>query len=102
MKKVYVETTIFSFYYDERTAPDVTARRNWTREWWDGCRPDYETVTSAAVLAELDRGGLTHRRQALALALTLPAIAVAEEAADIVKFYVEHRVMPRDPTGDAC
>ena len=101
MKKVYIETTIFSFYYDERPAADISARRNWTREWWDDCRSDYETVTSTAVLAELDRGGLAHRRRALDLALSLPAIAVEDDVADIVRFYIEHRVMPRDPTGDA-
>ena len=100
-KKVYVETTIFSFYYDARPAAEITARRNWTRLWWDKHRSKYDVVTSTAVLVELERGSLPHRQQALDLALTLPAISVAEEIADIVSVYVEHRVMPRDPAGDA-
>ena len=32
---VYVESTIPSFYHEERTLPDIVARRQWTREWWD-------------------------------------------------------------------
>ncbi len=38
MNKVYLETTIFSFYYDERPQPDIVARRNWTREFWEVCK----------------------------------------------------------------
>jgi len=51
---VYVETSIFSFYHDERRSPDVVAMRGWTRQWWDRKRDDYELVTSTAVLVELD------------------------------------------------
>ena len=32
--RVYVETTIPSFYHDARTTPDIVARREWTRLWW--------------------------------------------------------------------
>ena len=30
--RVYVETSISSFYVERRTAPDVVARREWTRQ----------------------------------------------------------------------
>jgi hypothetical protein len=33
--RVHVETTIPSFYHEARTAPDIVARREWTRQWWD-------------------------------------------------------------------
>ena len=32
--RVYVETTVPSFYHETRTAPDIVARREWTRQWW--------------------------------------------------------------------
>ena len=32
--KVYIETSIPSFYYEERPAPDMVARRLWARQWW--------------------------------------------------------------------
>jgi len=43
---IYVETTIFSFYHDERSSPAVVAMREWTRDWWDNCRQDYELSTN--------------------------------------------------------
>jgi len=57
MKKVvYIETTIPSFFFEVRTEPDMIARRNWTREWWNMCRSYYQLVTSLAVIEELERG----------------------------------------------
>ena len=53
-KVVYVETTIFSFYHDERTTPAIVAMRQWTREWWDGYSHRYDLVTGTAVLGEED------------------------------------------------
>lgn len=50
---VYVETTIPSFYHEERTALSIVARREWTRQWWDSTAGRYKLVTSPAVLDEL-------------------------------------------------
>jgi hypothetical protein len=33
--KIYIETSIPSFYHEIRTEPDMIARREWTRFWWD-------------------------------------------------------------------
>lgn len=55
-QRVYVETTIPSFYYEVRTEPEMIARRNWTRDWWDGRRQAYQLVTSVAVIDELQAG----------------------------------------------
>ena len=33
--RVYIETTIPSFYHETRTEPEIVVRRKWTREWWD-------------------------------------------------------------------
>ena len=51
--RVYVETTIPSFYHEERSAPDIVARREWTRQWWSDAAERYELATSPAVLNEL-------------------------------------------------
>jgi hypothetical protein len=53
--KVYIETTIPSFYFTTRTDPESVARKNWTQHWWDFKRRNYELVTSSAVLEELKR-----------------------------------------------
>ncbi len=33
--RVYIETTIPSFYFEIRKEPEMVARRLWTRRWWD-------------------------------------------------------------------
>ncbi len=99
--RVYVETTIPSFYFEERTDPDIVARRVWTRQWWEVADSRYELVTSVAVLDEL-AGGPPERSPAwLSLVATLPLVPVVPAVADIVAVYVARRVMPADPAGDA-
>ncbi|HVA48588.1 MAG TPA: hypothetical protein VNH11_19640 [Pirellulales bacterium] len=53
-RRVYVEITIPSFYYEVRSEPEMLARRAWTRQWWDDHRWDFDVVTSAAVVDELE------------------------------------------------
>ena len=99
--KVYLETSIFSFYYDERSSPLIVAQREATREWWELFRDNFECWVSPAVVSELNRGAFPHRREALALANTFPKLAMRQEIPIIVETYVADFVMPRDPTGDA-
>jgi len=98
---VYIETSIFSFYYERRPDPAAVAMRDWTRKWWRDHRHRYLISTSTAALAELDTGQLPHREEALSLAMTLPALPVEDEVGEIVEVYIQHHLMPRDPLGDA-
>jgi len=99
--RVYVETTIPSFYCETRTAPDVVARREWTRSWWRGAAERYQLVTSPAVLDELRGGPAEWSADRLALVRDLPLLRVEAAIAEIVQTYIRHRVMPSDPAGDA-
>lgn len=99
--RVYVETTIPSFHCEERTAPNIVARRDWTRQWWSDAPENYELVTSAAVLNEL-AVGLSERSAArIALIRELPLVPVESAILEIVQTYLDHKLMPRDPAGDA-
>ena len=98
---VYIETSIPSFYHEVRPAPEMVARRNWTRQWWDERRNEYEVVTSEAVIDELSAGDYPNREQALLLTTDLPILPVDSAIAEIVQAYIAHQVMPQDPLGDA-
>jgi len=100
-QRVYIETTIPSFYYEVRPEPEMIARRNWTREWWDRHRHAYLLVTSEAVIGELQAGTFPNKEQALALLAAIPLVSVEAAIAEIVETYIQRMVMPRDPTGDA-
>jgi len=100
-RKVYIETTIPSFYHEVRTEPEMVARRVWTREWWDERRVQFDTVTSEAVLRELENGEFPKKADALALIKDVPFLDIDEAIADIVDAYINHQVMPADPAGDS-
>ncbi|CAK0757765.1 hypothetical protein CCP4SC76_3010002 [Gammaproteobacteria bacterium] len=82
--RVYVETTIPSFYHEERTAPNIVARREWTRQWWDGATDRYELVTSVAVLDELANGTQERIAKRLSLVGGLPILPIDLAVAEIV------------------
>ena len=54
--RVYVETSIPSFFFEARTQPGMVVRRDWTRAWWEKATASRELVTSPAVIDELERG----------------------------------------------
>jgi hypothetical protein len=99
--RVYVETTIPSFYHETRSAPDIVARREWTQQWWGNATERYELVTSPAVLNELTSGPPERREEWLSLVRGLPLLPIEPAIAEIVQAYVRHKLMPADPGGDA-
>lgn len=58
-------------------------------------------VTSEAVLLELRNGKYPSREAALDLAQELPLLEITPAVAEIVEAYVQHRLMPADPSFDA-
>lgn len=99
--RVYVETTIPSFYLEARTTPDIVARREWTRRWWAEAEHRYELVTSTAVLDELASGPTARSVERLNLVQSLPLLPIVAAIAEIVATYIKHKLMPADPGGDA-
>ena len=61
----YIETTIPSFYHEVRAEPEMVARRDWTRRWYDVAVTADRIVSSAAVLDELQRGDFPGRDDCL-------------------------------------
>ncbi len=101
LPRVYVETTIPSFYHETRTAPEIVARREWTQQWWSAAVARYELVTSPAVLDELSSGPSDRSGAWLALVADLPVLTVSPAIVEIVQAYIQHKLMPANPTGDA-
>ena len=102
-KRVYVETSIPSFYCENRTDAAAVARREWTQQWWDKHRHDFELVSSQAVLDELSKGDYSDsKRKCCINLLNEPAfLPIESEVAVIVKTYLQHKLMPTDTGGDA-
>jgi hypothetical protein len=101
MYRVYIETTIPSFYFNSRSDHEAIARCNWTKEWWDNHSHLYEKVTSLAVIAELEHGNHPNKQEKLNLVSELPLLSVTDEIREIVSVYIRKKIMPVDPVGDA-
>ncbi len=101
LRRVYIETTVPSFYHEVRPEPEMVAKRELTRQWWDRERVRYDVFTSIAVLEELGEGEYPAKREALKLVEGVPVLPVGEDIYEAVETYIEQGVMPSDPRGDA-
>ncbi len=100
-QKIYIETTIPSFYYEVRTEPEMVAMREWTKNWWNNQQHHYELVTSIPVIEELENGNHPSKQSALELISQLPILPIHDAVEEIVEEYVTHYIMPNDLKGDA-
>jgi predicted nucleic acid-binding protein len=98
---VYIETSIPCFYYEIRPEPEMVARKEWTRQWWERYSHNYFMVTSEVVLDELNNADYPKKNQVMELVKTIPLIPVELPVTEIVQTYVKHKVMPQEPLGDA-
>ena len=102
MARIYIETTVVSFYYNERPEPEMFSRQNWTRRWLDKAFDGAdELVTSLAVEKELQAGEFHKKSEMLELVSGLPLLDLNDAVAQAVEAYIANRVMPNDPGGDA-
>src|SRR5688572_22615864 len=97
--RVYVETTIPSLYHDRRDSPEIVARRDWTRQWWQTAVDRYNMVTSVAVLDEIVGGSAEQTTLRQELMQDIPLLPIENDIAEIVRFYIQHKLMPDDPAG---
>jgi predicted nucleic acid-binding protein len=79
----------------------MIARREWTRRWFDIAVKTERIVSSNAVLLELASGDFPGRQEAIQLLDDLELLSIGPEVAEIVDAYVKHKLMPKDPVGDA-
>ncbi len=96
---VYIETTIPSYYCDDRSELMRDILR--TREWWDGERQGYECLTSLVVLEELASGEYPRKQDCLGLIQSLPLLELTTEVIEIAQAYQAQRLMPKHPAADA-
>lgn len=89
---VYIDTTIPSYYIDER--PQLRLHIDRTRQWWDDERHLYDVYTSEFVMAELEEGNFPGKARAIALIHEIPRLKPSSEIQDIVEIYVANHLVP--------
>ena len=99
-RAVYIETTVFSFYYDLR--PKSAFRRQITREWWRSQKQNFDLYTSRFTVEEVSEPVYPVWEKVAGLARGLTLLDITPEIAGIVKAYIDHKLMPKDDAGDAA
>jgi len=99
-KKVYLDSTFFSFFYDTR--PNSIHRQQITVDWWNNQHHYYDIFTSFFVLKEVSNPVYPDWDRVTALAELVPVLEETPEIRGIVKAYISNKLMPADDFGDAA
>ncbi len=100
-KRIYIETTIPSFYYTLRTDKESLSKQRSTRHWWNKYADRFILTSSTAVVAELRRGTSEAAQNRLNLLEGLELFESNSQIDQITQIYIDSFAMPRDPLGDA-
>lgn len=92
LRSVYIDTTIPSYYVDQR--PEFRLHIERTRTWWDEEKLLYDVYMSELVVAELGEGDFPGKQKALSLVQDIPRLAPLQEIGDVVEVYITHRLVP--------
>ncbi len=99
-KSVYLDTTIFSFYYDDR--PNSIYKQNITIEWWNTQREYYFLCTSYFTFKEIKNPFYPNWEKVSELTIGVPILKTTDEIKGIIRIYMENQLMPSDDVGDAA
>ena len=73
-RSLYVDTTIPSYYYDQRKSLDIRYRRKVTRDWWTNEKDSFDLYISELVLVELERGNYPQKEKVIRLVKGIPIL----------------------------
>ena len=88
---VYLDTTIFSYYVDQRNELLVHILR--TKEWWDKERQLYDLYISNFILLELQEGKFPEQQQALNLTKNINILEPLDEIDKVVEVYIKNKLI---------
>ncbi len=101
-KRVYIETTIPS-YFAARPSRDIiqAARQQLTHDWWNNERLNYDLCVSQTVLDEAAAGATDAAARRLVLIENLPLLDLTDAVNDVAKKIMESGLLPPRAARDA-
>ncbi|MCA9286961.1 MAG: type II toxin-antitoxin system VapC family toxin [Phycisphaerales bacterium] len=97
MARVYIETSVPSFYHESRADPELVAWREATRRWWDRYGSAYELCTSIVTIEELKAAPPAKSEPCLAMLRDVELLPMPDGVGEVIEYYVEQQLMPRGP-----
>lgn len=101
-QKVYVETSVVS-YYTSRPSQDIVvmARQEITREWWTEHLSSFQSYISVLVLNEAKSGDLDAANQRLIAVADMPILEITSEAQYLAEKFIYKKAIPEAFPEDA-
>ncbi len=100
--KIYVETSVVSYYVSQPSRDIVTAaRQQVTHEWWAESRYQFDLYISALVLEEARGGDPVAAEKRLEALKEIPVLGISEEAETFAGVLVEAGPIPESHSEDA-
>ena len=85
-RSVYLDTTIPSYYFDERT--ELMYPCEITRKWWNEESGNYDIFISLETIAELNRGNYPNKNKILEFISKIKRLEPSVEISAIVDYYI--------------
>lgn len=98
--RVYIETSVFSAYVDDRNLRVSILQQEETRRWWIR-RDSFDLFSSAVALSELGRGVYGGQAQAIQMCRGLPFLPITRDVVDLAAVYARHMIMPGGESQDS-
>jgi hypothetical protein len=99
LEKVYIDSTILSFYHDEREGLEAWVYA--TQHWWENERENFDCWISNAVILEIQDGNYPQKGKVIRLAKELPVLGTHAEIIPVSEYYIQNFLMPDEQYGDA-
>ena len=100
--KIYIETSVVSYYTNRPSRDIVTAaRQQVTREWWEESLNQFDTYISALVLEEASGGDPISAERRLEALKEIPVLKITDEAEDLAAALVKVGLIPETHSEDA-
>ena len=102
MSKVYIETSVVSYYTSRPSRDLVTAaRQQVTREWWETARLSFETYVSTLVLEEAGEGDQSAAEKRLQALTGMPVLTITAEVEALASAFIQPGSLPEEYVEDA-
>jgi len=100
--KIYIETSVVSYYTSRPSRDLVTAaRQQVTREWWEENRHQFDIYISALILEEAKGGDPIAAEGRLEAVKGIPVLEITGEAEDLAAALVKVGPIPESHPEDA-
>jgi len=98
-EKVYLDTTIPSYFFDNRKSQQQLIEI--TKDWWNNMSDQYDIFISDAVLEELCNGEYPLKKEIIKWTSAIQALPNFDDLSSVVDYYIANNVMPNTLIGDA-